>query len=164
MSVRTTSVARNETIEITIAPKNTDQKPSTANDSPSDLASHAVTPSRIALMTSTNSPNVTAIRQHDTNVASGRSSRFTIAKSAVPAISEIRDQGAGITREDRERIFEPYFRVRGPGSETVPGSGLGLAVAKRLIEAQGGRIWVEDAEDGPGARFCIDIRAAAERT
>ena len=77
---------------------------------------------------------------------------------------EIRDHGTGIAREDRERIFEPYFRVRGPAGETVPGSGLGLAVAKRLIEAQGGRIWVEDAEDGPGARFCIEVRAVAERT
>ena len=76
---------------------------------------------------------------------------------------EIRDHGIGIAREDRERIFELYYRVRGPGGESVPGSGLGLAVARRLIEAQGGRVWVEDPEDGPGARFCIEVRAAYER-
>ena len=77
---------------------------------------------------------------------------------------DIRDHGTGIAREDRERIFEPYYRVRGPGGDSVPGSGLGLAVARRLIEAQGGRIWVEDCDDGAGARFCIEVRAVPERT
>ncbi len=77
---------------------------------------------------------------------------------------EIRDYGDGIAREDRERIFEAYYRVRGPGGESVPGSGLGLAVARRLIEAQGGRVWVDAPEDGPGARFCIELRAAPDRT
>ena len=77
---------------------------------------------------------------------------------------EIRDYGDGIAREDCERIFEAYYRVRGPGGESVPGSGLGLAVARRLIEAQGGRVWVDAPEDGPGARFCIELRAAPDRT
>lgn len=75
---------------------------------------------------------------------------------------EIRDNGAGISREDRERIFEPYYRVRGASGETVPGSGLGLAVARRLIEAQGGRIWVEPLASGDGACFCIDLRAPSD--
>ena len=76
---------------------------------------------------------------------------------------EIRDFGSGIAREDRERIFEAYYRVRGPAGESVPGSGLGLAIARRLIEAQGGRVWVESPEDGVGARFCIELRAGTER-
>ena len=76
---------------------------------------------------------------------------------------DVRDHGTGIAREDRERIFEPYYRVRGPDGDSLPGSGLGLAVARRLIEAQGGRIWAEECDDGPGARFCIDVRAAVER-
>lgn len=76
---------------------------------------------------------------------------------------EVRDHGTGIAREDRERIFEAYYRVRGPGGESVPGSGLGLAIARRLIEAQGGRVWVEAPEDGVGACFVIELRAAAER-
>ena len=77
---------------------------------------------------------------------------------------EICDEGPGIAREDRERIFEPYFRVRGPAGDAVPGSGLGLAVARRLVERQGGRIWVEGGVDDSGARFVIEVRAATERT
>ncbi len=72
---------------------------------------------------------------------------------------EVDDSGDGIPETLRERIFDPYYRVdRNDG--TVHGSGLGLAVARRLIELQSGRIWVEDAPDG-GARFCVELPRAA---
>ena len=73
---------------------------------------------------------------------------------------EVNDSGPGIALADRERIFEPFFRVRRAGAQ-VPGSGLGLAVARRSVDQLGGRIWVEDNPDGRGgARFCVELRAA----
>ena len=71
---------------------------------------------------------------------------------------EVEDSGPGIEPHDRERIFQPFYRVGGDASE-VPGSGLGLAVARRFTELQEGRIWVEDGADG-GARFCLQLPAA----
>jgi signal transduction histidine kinase len=70
---------------------------------------------------------------------------------------EVSDDGPGIAEDERDRIFEPYYRVRsGPA---VPGSGLGLAVTRRLLEETGGRVWVEASPAG-GARFCVEMRAA----
>jgi len=56
----------------------------------------------------------------------------------------------------RERIFERFVR----GESDVPGIGIGLAIVKGLVEAQGGRVWVEDNPDGPGARFGVTLPAA----
>jgi signal transduction histidine kinase len=71
---------------------------------------------------------------------------------------EIDDSGEGVPEHLRERVFDPYYRVD-RGDATVHGSGLGLAVARQLIELQSGRIWVEDAPTG-GARFCVELPRA----
>ena len=61
---------------------------------------------------------------------------------------EVVDHGPGIAKEEQDVIFEPFWRK----SETTPGAGLGLAIAKELTEALGGRIWVEETQGG-GATF-----------
>lgn len=61
------------------------------------------------------------------------------------------DDGPGIPEEERERIFQMFFRLAPEGGT---GSGLGLALARRLVERAGGRIWVEPAP-GRGAAFCF---------
>ncbi|MFP5256660.1 MAG: sensor histidine kinase [Acidimicrobiia bacterium] len=61
----------------------------------------------------------------------------------------VRDQGPGITDEARERIFDKFVRGRG---ESVTGTGLGLYISRQIIEAHGGRIWVE-SDPGQGATF-----------
>jgi signal transduction histidine kinase len=55
------------------------------------------------------------------------------------------------------RLFEPFFRA--PAATSVRGSGLGLAVARGLVDAHGGRIWAEN-ENGRGARFTFVIPSA----
>jgi signal transduction histidine kinase len=77
----------------------------------------------------------------------------------------VADQGAGFTAEQRERIFEPFYRGRVDLTGKHPGAGLGLAISRGLVEAQGGRIWAESRGPGAGAvfRFTLPL-AAAEAT
>jgi signal transduction histidine kinase len=63
-------------------------------------------------------------------------------RPADVAIS-ISDQGVGISPEDLIPLFEKYFRVKSPTGYHVAGTGLGLPVARRIVEAHGGRIWAE---------------------
>ncbi len=62
----------------------------------------------------------------------------------------IRDNGPGISPDQRSKIFDPFFTTK------AKGTGLGMAIAKRIVEAHGGRISVGDAE-GPGAIFLITL-------
>jgi PAS domain S-box-containing protein len=74
----------------------------------------------------------------------------------------VSDSGIGITREDCARLFAEFHRVEASASNRRPGTGLGLALTKRLVELQGGRIEV-DSEPGVGSRFTVHlpIRTAA---
>jgi two-component system sensor histidine kinase KdpD len=64
------------------------------------------------------------------------------------------DHGAGLPAGDTAKLFEPFYRA--PGSHRVRGSGLGLAVARGLVTAHGGRIWAENRPEG-GARFSFTL-------
>lgn len=71
-----------------------------------------------------------------------------IVRVGSDAMVEVLDHGEGVAESDREAIFEAFWRKR----ETTSGTGLGLTIARQLIELQGGRIWVEDTPGG-GATF-----------
>jgi len=75
----------------------------------------------------------------------------------------VTDTGPGIAAEDRERIFEEFHQTD-VGVQQREGTGLGLALSKRLIELHGGRIWVE-SEPGRGSRFvfALPIKEANRR-
>jgi len=62
----------------------------------------------------------------------------------------VTDEGAGIDPTDHQRIFEPFVRLA--SNDLQPGSGVGLAICKKIVEQHGGRIWVESSV-GTGARF-----------
>ena len=70
----------------------------------------------------------------------------------------IEDDGLGIPAEDRERIFEPFTRLEDSRNRSTGGYGLGLAIAKRIIDAHQGKITVQDTVLG-GACFRIRLNA-----
>ncbi len=75
---------------------------------------------------------------------------------------EVADRGPGVPGPELERLFEPFYRVRRSGS-SAKGAGLGLAIAKGLVEAHGGRIWAENLPDG-GARFLFRLPTTSQST
>jgi two-component system phosphate regulon sensor histidine kinase PhoR len=74
-------------------------------------------------------------------------------------VISIRDSGVGIPLEEQERVFEPFYRVGGQPSAEVGGFGMGLAIVKSLVQAQGGHVWVE-SRPGEGSTFSFTLPAA----
>ena len=73
---------------------------------------------------------------------------------------DVRDTGIGISVDHRNRLFRSFSQVDSSMARHYGGTGLGLAISKQLVEAMGGRIWME-SEPGEGATFSFEIQASA---
>ncbi|MGN6870979.1 MAG: sensor histidine kinase [Solirubrobacteraceae bacterium] len=70
---------------------------------------------------------------------------------------EVADTGHGVDPADRARVFEAFYRAGADKSRSTPGAGLGLAISRSIIEAHGGRIWLESQGVGTQVRFSLPL-------
>ncbi|MGE0749889.1 MAG: sensor histidine kinase [Variibacter sp.] len=90
--------------------------------------------------------------------AGDESPEMTIRRDGVQAVLTVRDHGAGVPAEERERIFEPFYRPAG-FAESGRGTGLGLALVRQIARGHGGDVTCE-AADGGGSRFVVRLPVA----
>jgi signal transduction histidine kinase len=80
------------------------------------------------------------------------------AKLEKQVIVWIQDHGIGIPVEKLQKVFEEFYQIEPPNTRHYGGLGIGLTIAKGLIEAQGGSIWAESAGEGQGSTFKVMLR------
>ena len=77
------------------------------------------------------------------------------------AIFSVQDSGIGIAPEDKEKIFERFYRVDKARSREMGGNGLGLAIAMEILKIHDGKIFV-DSELGVGTKFTVELKIKKE--
>ncbi len=91
----------------------------------------------------------------------GRVDVSLLSQNGFLAIT-VADTGIGIPRVELERIFDAFYQIKGRVNPTkAPGSGLGLSLARQIVELHGGRIWAESDGDGKGSRLTFTLPVVA---
>ena len=67
------------------------------------------------------------------------------------------DTGEGVAPEERERVFEPFFRGGAGRARSGDGTGLGLTICRAIVEAHGGGIWFAESPAGTCVRFSLPL-------
>jgi signal transduction histidine kinase len=78
------------------------------------------------------------------------------------AVVRVSDQGIGLLPEEIDGLFQRYGRADGGREQGIPGLGLGLYASRGLVEAHGGRIWLESAGRGLGTTACVELPLMTE--
>lgn len=102
--------------------------------------------------------------------------KYSVARAAIRVSAEsaggetirltVEDEGSGIPTALRERVFDKFFRAMRDGDvgarKQPTGTGMGLAIARGIVEAHGGRIWIEDGREGRGCRVIVSLPVGDE--
>ena len=88
--------------------------------------------------------------------AEGTEVTVTAQRQQDELVVSIADQGMGIPATDLDRLFDRMFHVEQRTTADAAGAGLGLAICRGLVEAHGGRIWIE-SEEGSGSTFFFTL-------
>jgi signal transduction histidine kinase len=80
-----------------------------------------------------------------------------IAQQGDKAIMQVRDNGPGLTLEDKRRMFLPYSKLSAHPTGNEKSTGLGLSIVKQLVEAHNGQVWAESDGLGKGSSFFLEI-------
>ena len=66
---------------------------------------------------------------------------------------EVIDTGSGIPPEERQKVFDKFYQLSDISTRKQGGSGLGLSITKSIVEAHGGKLWIDDGNQGKGSNF-----------
>lgn len=91
--------------------------------------------------------------------------KINIAVTGHPdgALTAIQDDGIGIPKDQLQRIFEDFYQVEGHMTRTYGGMGLGLAIARGIVQLHGGRVWAESEGPDQGAIFYVLLPLAGKK-
>lgn len=84
--------------------------------------------------------------------------RISAQRDGDSILFRVSDDGPGIPPEERERVFESFYRVESGLTRTASGAGLGLSICHGLVRAHGGKIWVETPAKGASIAFSIPLQ------
>ena len=80
-----------------------------------------------------------------------------LKKDGNGILISVKDSGAGMSQETLSNLFQKFTRAKNVAKLHTDGSGLGLYIAKQIIDAHQGKIWAESAGEGHGSRFCVEL-------
>jgi signal transduction histidine kinase len=85
-----------------------------------------------------------------------------VRRDGERVVVSVRDQGEGLPASDVKRVFKRFYRVPGPVTRRVPGTGLGLFIVQHAARRHGGRAWATSEGAGTGATFHLELPAAGQ--
>ncbi|MEX0652338.1 MAG: ATP-binding protein [Candidatus Paceibacterota bacterium] len=85
--------------------------------------------------------------------------RMLVSRQGDVVQFKVKDTGIGASKETIAKLFDRFVRAKNANKVNVTGSGLGLYVAKQMVEAHDGKIWIESEGEGKGSTFIVELKA-----